>query len=271
MADLVDLTAHLTRALPARIGASIGWHVGEHASRKTRVARIRSGGRVAADVGDHLHRHMFFRGEYEPAATAFVASIASPGWSVVDVGANVGYFSVLAADLGGAGSRVLAFEPHPRLFEMLTMTAASNPGAEILVQAAACGNAPGSATLHVSPDERNSGLGSLRGDLHDTNCIAVAVVRLDDVCHARGIRPDLVKIDAEGFELEVLQGCGALLEHRVPSHFLVELSPQRDDPADVIGLLTDNGYEPRQIRPDGSLAPLGPINHVYEDVCFARC
>ncbi len=123
MPDLVDLTARLTRALPARIGTRIGWHVGQHASRKPRYARLRTGGRVAADVGDHLHRHMFFRGEYEPAVTRFMASIARPSWTVVDVGANVGYFSVLAADLGGPGSQIMAFEPHPQLNGMLTLTA----------------------------------------------------------------------------------------------------------------------------------------------------
>jgi FkbM family methyltransferase len=270
MPDLVDIAARVTRALPARLGTPLAWHIGQRASRKTRIARLRTGGRVATDAGDHLHRSMFFRGEYEPAVTKFLQSVARPGWTVVDVGANVGYFSVLCADLGGPGSHVVAFEPEPRLNAMLERTASVNPQADILVQIAACGSTPGLATLHLSPDDRHSGLATLRSDLHDTRGVQVLVLRLDDFCGAHGIRPDLVKIDAEGFELEVLRGCGYLLEQRIPQHLLVELSPEREDPATTIGLLRYHGYEPFNIGPEGSLTPLGKLNEVYEDVCFVR-
>jgi FkbM family methyltransferase len=212
---------------------------------------------------------MFFRGEYEPTATQFLRRVATPGWSVVDVGANVGYFSVLAADLGGPSSRVLAFEPHPRLAGMLELTARHNPG-DICVQVAACGSESGTARLYVSPEDRNSGLGSLRSDLHDTKSVEVSVLRLDDCCQERNLRPDLVKIDAEGYELEVLRGCGDLLERRVPRNFLIELSPQREDPARVIALLAGHGYAASQIRSDGSLQPVEKIADAYEDVCFRR-
>jgi FkbM family methyltransferase len=268
--DLIDLAAHVTRRLPDRAGTVLGWHLGQRASRKTRLAHIRTGGRVAADVGDHLHRNMFFRGEYEPAVTRFLAAVATPDWRVVDVGANVGYFSVVAADLGGPGSRVIAFEPHPVLGEMLAATARANPLAEINVERAACGSESGTATLYVSPEERNSGLGTLRSDLHDGPRVQVPVVRLDDVCRRYDVLPDLIKVDAEGFEVEVLRGCGFLLDERVPKRFLIELSPDRDDPKDVISRLADHGYRARQILPDGSLTEVGDINQAYEDICFER-
>jgi FkbM family methyltransferase len=268
--DLVDLSARLTRRLPERVGAFVGWHVSQHASRKTRIAHLRTGGRVAADVGDHLHRDMFFRGVYEPAVTRLLMSIATPGWNVIDVGANVGYFSVVASDLGGPGSRVLAFEPHPVLGEMLATTARSNPNADITVEHAACGSAPGMATLHVSPEDRNSGLGTLRDDLHESTGIEVPVVRVDDACRRHRLEPDLIKIDVEGFEPEVVEGCGYLLEQRVPARLIIELSAGRGDPAPVIDRLRDCGYRARGIRDDGSLTAIGPIDPVYEDVCFER-
>jgi FkbM family methyltransferase len=268
--DLMDIAARCTRVLPQRFGSPIGWHLGEHASRKTRLARLRTGGVVAVDVGDYLHRPMFFRGEYEPGVTRFLTSVATRGWTVLDVGANVGYFSVVTADLGGPGSRIVAFEPHPRLNAMLKLTAHANPDAGITVQMVACGSSPGAATLRVSPENRNSGLATLREDLHGTQGLTVLVVRLDDHCRTYGLRPDLIKIDAEGFEHEILCGCGYLLEQRVPRHLLVELSPQREDPARIIGLLAEHGYEASQIRSDGSLARLGALNYVFEDVCFSR-
>jgi FkbM family methyltransferase len=268
--DLIDVSARVTQRLPERIGTRLGWHLGQRASRKTRIARLRSGGRVAADVGDHLHRGMFFRGEYEPAVTRFLASVATPGWSVVDVGANVGYFSVAAVDFGGRATRVIAFEPHPVLGEMLAITARSNPGTSIMVERAACGSEVGTATLYVSPESRNSGLGTLCRDLHDSPGVQVAVVRVDETCRRHDVRPDLIKIDAEGFEKQVLDGCGRLLDERVPAWFLIELSPERENPEPLISRLREHGYRPRQIRADGSLTTLGQINYAYEDLCFER-
>jgi len=268
--DLIDAASRLTRVLPEPIADRAAWHLGQHASRKTRIARLRTGGRVAVDVGDHLHRTMFFRGVYEPAVTRCIQKIAKPGWSVADVGANVGYFSVLCADLGGVNSRVVAFEPHPRLGDMLAHTASLNPRSKIAVEKAACGSKSATATLYVSPEDRNSGLGSLRDDLHNTAGVEVRVVRLDAVCDSHGMRPDLVKIDAEGFEREVLEGCGSLLTTRIPECFIIEVSPHRDDPHTVIDMLHHCGYEGFQIGPDGSLIPITSLTKVYEDLCFVR-
>jgi FkbM family methyltransferase len=268
--DLIDLSGHVTRRLPAGLGEPLGYHLGARARRKTRLAHVRTGGRVAADVGDHLHRTMFFRGVYEPAVTKFLESIARPGWTVIDVGANVGYFAVTASDLGGEGSRILAFEPDPRLGAMLEHTARANPSSKIMVDRSAVSDRPGKAIFHPSPEERNSGLGSLRPDQPETRPVTVPVVRLDTACQERGLRPDLVKIDVEGFEVQVLDGSGFLLSERVPAHFLIEVSPQRQDPGLIISRLAHYGYQPWQICDTGALRPIGEIRHIYEDLVFTR-
>jgi FkbM family methyltransferase len=123
---MLATAARITRLMPDKLGDSIAWRLAERCGRTPRIAKLRSGGRVAVDVGDYGHRHMYFRGEYEPDTTRLFASLSEPAWTVLDVGANVGYFSVIAAQCGGPGTTVVAFEPNPRVYEMLKQTSSLN-------------------------------------------------------------------------------------------------------------------------------------------------
>lgn len=71
------------------------------------------------DLRDTISREVCFAGQYEPQETALVRSILRPGMSFVDIGANWGYFTLLAASLVGPDGIVLSLEPDPRLFPIL--------------------------------------------------------------------------------------------------------------------------------------------------------
>src|SRR6266566_1848196 len=71
------------------------------------------------DLRDTISREVCFTGRYEPQETALGRSTWRPGMSFVDVGANWGYFTLLAASLVGTNGRVLSLEPDPRLFSIL--------------------------------------------------------------------------------------------------------------------------------------------------------
>jgi hypothetical protein len=102
-------------------GCSLGlyWFVQERF-----IARLQRGGerfrpvsvlgrRLQLDITDATGRYPFFYGTpYEPAVTDAIATALKPGDVFIDVGANIGYFTVLAAHLVGSGGRVIAFEPH---------------------------------------------------------------------------------------------------------------------------------------------------------------
>lgn len=267
--DLMPLAARFTKALPHRLGASIGWRLGERASRRERVARLRTGGRVVVDVRDHVHRPMFFLGEYETPTTRLLRRIAFPSWTVIDIGANVGYFSVVTADLGGPGSIVTAFEPNPRLHTMLLRTAGMNMAA-ITAERAACGDQSGHLPLHLSPEGRNSGLSTLRPDLFtDASTVMVPVVTLDSYCAARGLRPALIKIDVEGYEFEVLRGAEAMISDGTPRWIICEISPARFDPSALFDWMEARGYTVHRITDEGLLAPLVGVTQYFENVCFA--
>jgi FkbM family methyltransferase len=271
--DPLRPVACVTRRLPRRLGASLGWRIGQRASRIDRVASLRTGGRLVVDIGDYVHRPMYFLGEYEPSTTRLFERLAIPGWTVLDIGANAGYFSVVAATLGAPSARVFAFEPNPRLGNMLSRSISLNPRLDIVLERVAVADQPGKLPLHLTSVSRNSGLSSLRPDLPDTEgeVITVPVVSVDEYCVLHSLRPDLVKIDVEGAELQVLQGASRMLAERQPRWVICEVSHDREDPNVILNLMSSHGYDAYSISEAGALRGLTlDPNVVFENICFIR-
>ena len=269
--DALAPVAMVTQHLPGGLGAKIGWHLGERAPRTERVARLRGGGRVVVDVGDYVHRLMYFLGEYESSTTRLFKLLATPGWTVLDVGANAGYFSVVAGIAGGPGSRVVAFEPNPRLTRMLARSIALNPRLDIRLERVAIGDEPGELPFHLTSVTRNSGLSSLRSDLPDTagEVISVPVETIDGYCEKHSLAPDLIKIDVEGFELQALLGAAKTLRDRRPGAVICEVEPTREDPSRIVDLMRAHGYAAHSIARNGQLGPLAlDPSGTFENVCF---
>jgi FkbM family methyltransferase len=269
--DALAPIARVTQRLPPELGAKVGWQLGERASRRDRVAKLRNGARLVVDIGDYVHRPMYFVGEYEPGTTRLFERFARPGWTVLDVGANAGYFSVTAAALGAPGARVIAFEPNPRLTRMLSVSIELNREFDIRLEPVAVGNEPGALPFHLTSVERNSGLSSLRPDLPDTagEVITVPVTTIDEYCATHALKPDLIKIDVEGFEQQVLQGSADTLSSARPRAVICEVAQTRDDPERLLQLMREHGYQAHVVGDDGSLRQLS-LNPgaAFENICF---
>ncbi|HWA10142.1 MAG TPA: FkbM family methyltransferase [Opitutaceae bacterium] len=152
-----------------------------------------------------MHRWRLMGGEDR----AFLQRAIRPGMRVLDVGSNLGLYSVLAARLAGEGGRVICFEPDARLHAALRRNLAANGLARVETHAVALGAAAGEMEFHRSViNSGDNHLGVERSALFRRRT-TVPVVRLDD--YLPGLALDLVKLDVQGWELNVLRGMPDIL------------------------------------------------------------
>jgi FkbM family methyltransferase len=176
------------------------------------------GGVLLADPSRVVGASIAMTGVFDLAVTEALLRLVEPGETVIDAGANIGYMSVLLSNAVGKHGRLFAFEPHPELFSVLQQNiAVSNAaGCSVHLYRAALGARSGAGFLVVPTGfDVNDGLSHMtdrHGDPRDG--FAVDVVTLDDVLGES--RVQLMKLDVEGYELQVLHGAaGALREGRL--------------------------------------------------------
>lgn len=172
----------------------------------------------AADV--YIGRSFIRYGECCEQEVQFLLQLLRAGGSVVEVGANIGTHTVpLARALAAQQRRLLAYEPQPVMFQTLCANLAVNGVGNVLAQPAACGAEPG--TLYFDPPDYRAG-GNFGGVAMQRAAgagrTAVRCLRLDD--ELAGERIGLLKIDVEGFELEVLRGAAATIARCRPLLYL---------------------------------------------------
>jgi len=153
---------------------------------------------------------------------AFRAAVR-PGVTVLDVGANVGAYTLMFATWVGAQGRVFAFEPAPDARAGLrTHVALNNLEDRVTIVPAAAAATVGDATFAVHPSGGASSLAlaSVDGGTH----VKVATETIDNVCRTHALLPAVIKIDVEGAELDVLKGARNTLT--LPGlHVFVEFHP----------------------------------------------
>lgn len=152
-------------------------------------------------------------GSYETGQTARFIGHVSPGDVVLDLGAHVGYYTLLAAALTGPSGRVFSFEPNPRNARYLRHHVRINRCRNVeVVEQAVCD--------HSGEVRFGLGTGSGTGHIAETGAVSVRSVTLDDFCAERAVTPSVMKIDVEGAERRVLEGAAAALRSARPLIFL---------------------------------------------------
>lgn len=178
--------------------------------------------------------HGYWLGSYELNKRQAFEREIGPDQVVYDIGANVGYFSLLAAELVGSHGQVYAFEPLPRNIAFLRQHIALNQLTNVAVVEAAVSDQNGSAAFDL-------GASSAMGHIADQGAMQVDLVRLDDLLADHQILPpDFIKIDVEGTEDAVLRGAQSLITTCQPTLFLD--THQREAHASVIATLQAWGY-----------------------------
>jgi FkbM family methyltransferase len=195
--------------------------------------------RVELDMNDLIQRQIYF-GLYDTGEVALVRRLLQPGDVFFDIGANVGFYSLIGAGAVGATGRVHAFEPMPRNADKLRGAIALNALTHIVVNQAAVGDAPGTLTLHFPDDkDENSGWATVVVDGKKPNQIDVPMITVDEYVEAQKIaRVKLIKMDIEGAEPLALAGMRGLLARANAPDMLVEINPY---------LLTHAGKDSRAI------------------------
>jgi len=176
---------------------------------------------MGLDLSDWISQDIYLCGEFEPTTSAIVKSILRPGDLVVDVGANIGYFSLLFAHIVGPDGAVLAYEPVPALSKQLTRNLELNQIKNVTVSNIALSDHRGAATFYVGRVS-NTGASSLRPMKDSQSSFDVELAPFDELVDCP-TAVSLIKIDVEGAELKVLRGMEKTLRQTQP-HLLVEIT-----------------------------------------------
>lgn len=170
-------------------------------------------------------KYRFVPETYEPSVCAWVKERVKPGDVIFDVGAQFGVYALLGARWVAPGGRIFAFEPSPETLSVLTRNVALNKAQGIVeVVPAAVGSDLGTATMFIVGTHDHNTLASAAMGLINPLAIEVSVITLDTFSKERGVKPRLVKIDTEGWELHVMRGAVELLKAD-DILFVVEMHP----------------------------------------------
>lgn len=211
---------------------------------RSRTIRTRHGFRIKVNLGDWLGRHVFVMGDYEPGTARLIRSLLKPGDFFVDVGANVGFFTLLGARCVGSSGLVISFEPLHEVRGVLEQNIRLNRLSNVIVRAEA-GSDSASSMPYYSARPDHLGCSSLRR-LDEASAVSeVCTVRLDDVL-PQNRRVRLLKIDVEGAELRVLEGMRERLVSDRPD-IVVEITDSYlrglgDSEEELIQYLRQMGY-----------------------------
>lgn len=174
-----------------------------------------------------IERTIYYTGTYEKGTIHLMKQLLKEGDVFIDAGANIGLMSMVAATSVGPTGMVYAFEPFPLIFNRLVANIRLNHFRNIITYPVALASVSGEALLY--PDSAlNPGASSLINRAQNVEPISIRKEVLD-VYFAKQKEISLIKIDVEGYELEVLKGATHLLKSAKAPALIVECSSDREN------------------------------------------
>ena len=246
----------------------------------------RDGHRVLLDPSEpFITFHTLEHGEWEYPLRQVLRQLLKPGDCFLDVGANIGLHALLAAALVGPSGHVLALEPHPVTAALLHRNMEINGLLDrvTIIEAAAAEQDGGTRRFeyfaeHSAMSGFTLSLPQVAAFRGSAQALEVPVVTLDALLARTGRKPDVIKIDVEGFELIVLRGSAGILADTHDTAFVLEHNPQVTDGVmgagsaeAVLTTLLEAGFEGQLISAESCL-PLGPsaLRQAAGDLLFLR-
>ncbi len=179
------------------------------------------GHKLYLDQADSLR--LSTRGAYEPYLVELIQQQVKPGDVAVDIGANIGYHTLLLAKLVGEKGKVYAFEPHPENFSLLKKNVEANGYKNVVVEQKAVADQKGKIKLYLGNDERNTEHSIVRNRDTTEQYFEVDSVILDDYFKDKSV--DFIKMDIEGAEHYAVLGMQKLLKGSKNVKMALEFTP----------------------------------------------
>lgn len=176
---------------------------------------------LLANIQDYgIGTLLYLQGDYASARVSEIKRIVGKGNTVIDIGANIGYFTVLLANLVGTQGKVYAFEPDPRNFQLLKRTVERNGWSHVMVEQKAVSDKAGEFTLYQGREWTGNSL--VPNEYVSTT--KVQVVTLDEFLpYEHDV--SFIKIDTDGSEPLAITGMAKLIKRSRNIHVLTEYEP----------------------------------------------
>lgn len=223
------------------------------------IAESKEGFRIWVNLADLNVSWQIIRGRFELSETAFVHKYLKPGDTALDIGANIGFYSLLMSKIVGTTGRVIGFEALDFLYHAAQNSIHENKLENCELHNVALSATEGIATMVYAPGSSNFGGAFLSPDGSVLqNHASVSVKAMPLIHYLQGTDVDFIKIDIEGAEYSVLNSCKEyLIQHKpiIMTEVLSLKAKKTSDitPNDYIKFLTSLGYTCHYITGNGDL------------------
>lgn len=231
-------------------------------------ARTVFGSRLAGNTEELLQQYVYYFGVWEPNLTAWIRDRLQPGDTFIDVGANIGYYSLLASTRVGEKGSVVAVEPSPPAFRALEENLARNRAGNVRAVNVAAFDCWKMLTIFDGP-RNHTGLASVFPAPDLRAAYQVRGVPLSEILRpGEAERARLIKIDVEGAEGQVVDGMVPLLDVGPEDlEVIVEIGPRRlrkqgRRAEEILGLFSARGFHAYRIENDYSWPAYVPPRRV---------
>ena len=235
-------------------------------SRNTICKKLPEGGKIKLDKYNLISKAVYLD-KFESFEISYVTQTLSKGDIFVDVGANIGLFTIIASNKVGSNGKVYAFEPTSETYGKLIQNIKINQSKNIVCKNVAVSNREGKAYISIN-GSNNSALNSIVSGLDNTTvCEEIQCIVLDQFFQENKISGviKLIKIDVEGWELPVLQGMFQELKAARPE-LIIEVNENNYrnvgyEVEDILNLLEQLNYNIYEFDDKGKLIPFSRKKH----------
>jgi FkbM family methyltransferase len=184
-------------------------------------------------IDNGVEHSLYYFGTYEKGTLNFIKTHLTEGQIFFDIGANIGLMSIFASYCVGKSGKVYAFEANPETAKLLKYNIELNNISNINIVDKAAGNNTGKITIYNHWTGNRGGATLIKPD-KETESFEVDLIKIDTVDEYLSINIGMMKIDVEGFEMDVLKGLEKILRKDNPPKLIVECSADRNNNYDSV-------------------------------------